>query len=167
MGGGPRQSPKEGKGCKGSQPHQSPTPKGDTELAEKLKRRGQGSQGIQRSQNSSMSENGEDPLMSCSLSGPWDQAVGPLGKEASPILAAQGKDKLLAERWCPPHAPLWGPRVGPTWGDTGAHCGGGRLQGLEGLLTAALLLQALPLQVALAQLLHKAAVGTADPLEQR
>ena len=107
-GGAPRQSPKEGKGCKGSQPHQSPTPKGDTELAEKLKLRGQGSQGIQRSQNSSMSENGEDPLMSCSLSGPWDQAVGPLGKEASPILAAQGKDKLPAEQWCPPPTPLSG-----------------------------------------------------------
>lgn len=43
----------------------------------------------------------------------------------------------------------------------------GRLQGLKGLLITALLFHALPLQVALSELLQEAAVGSADPLEQR
>ena len=65
----------------------------------------------------------------------------------------------------PPHLGPLGGTPGPP--SLGPHRGTGRLQGLEGLLTAALLLHTLSLQVALPPLLQEAAVGASDPLEQR
>lgn len=70
---------------------------------------------------------------------------------------------LLAGLLCGPM--FWPLRAHPPH-QQAAHRGTGGLQGLKGLLVAALLLHALSLKIALAQLLQEAAVGTADPVEQ-
>lgn len=73
------------------------------------------------------------------------------------------------ELWCPSLPSSVALQLGLLRGTLSLrpHRGTGGLQGLEGLLVAALLLHALSLQVALAHLLQEATVGTSDPLEQQ